>query len=122
MNTPAAALPLSGLERDALAKWAHGAVAPYRVVTHAKAQLMAGNGVANTHIATELGIIRPTVLKWRDRFLAGGLDSVGVVRTGRGRKPEITAEQVRAIVHATLHQTPPGARHLTDEDPATLWQ
>ena len=72
---------------------------------------MAGNGVANTHIATERGISRSTVLMWRDRFLADGLDSVGVVRTGRGRKPEITAEQVRAIVHATLHQTPPGATH-----------
>ena len=111
MNAPAAALPLRPLERSALAKWAHSAVAPYRVVARAKALLLAGDGVANTHIATALGVSRPTVLKWRDRFLTDGLDSVGVVRTGRGRKPEITADQVRAIVHATLHQTPPGATH-----------
>ena len=111
MNSPAVALPLSPLDRNALAKWAYSAVAPYRVVTRAKALLLACDGVANTHIATALGISRPTVLKWRERFVADGLDSVGVVRTGRGRKPEISAEQVRAIVHATLHQTPPGATH-----------
>ena len=119
MNTPAVALPLSPLDRNALAKWAHSAVAPYRVVTRAKALLLAGDGVANSHIATALGISRPTVLTWRDRFVADGLDSVGVVRTGRGRKPEISAEQVRAIVHATLHQTPPGATHWSCRSMAT---
>ena len=72
---------------------------------------MAGDGVANTRIATTLGIGRPTVLNWRGRFLIDGLDSVGEVRPGRGRKPEITAHQVQEIVHATLHETPPGATH-----------
>jgi len=73
--------------------------------------LMAGDGVANSRIATALGISRPTVLNWRGRFLADGLGSVGEVRPGRGRKPEITVHQVKAIVHATLHETPPGATH-----------
>jgi hypothetical protein len=33
------------------------------------------------------------------------------VREGRGRKPSIGAEKVAAIVHATLHETPPGETH-----------
>ena len=70
---------------------------------------MAGDGLANSHIATTLGISRPTVLNWRARFLADGLDAVGEVRAGRGRKRKITAHQVQSIVQATLHETPPGA-------------
>ena len=91
--------------------WARSATAPHRVVSQAKALLMAGDGVANSRIATALGISRPTVLDWRARFRTEGLDSVGAVRPGRGRKPEITADQVQAIVHSTLHETPPGATH-----------
>ena len=64
--------------------------------------------LANSHIATTLGISRPTVLNWRARFLSDGLDSVGKVRPGRGRKPGITAHEVQAIVEATLHEKPPG--------------
>ena len=52
---------------------------------------MAGDGVANSRIAARLGISRPTALKWRSRFRSDGLDSVGEVRPGRGRKPEIAA-------------------------------
>ena len=48
-------------------KWAGSTTASYRVVDHAKALLMAGDGVANSRIAARLGISRPTVLKWRSR-------------------------------------------------------
>ena len=109
MNHPAAPLPLDAEDRSTLEMWARSATAPHRVVSQAKALLMAGDGVANSRIATALGISRPTVLDWRARFRTEGLDSVGAVRPGRGRKPEITADQVQAIVHSTLHETPPGA-------------
>ena len=111
MNHPAAPLPLDAEDRSTLEMWARSATAPHRVVSQAKALLMAGDGVANSRIATALGISRPTVLDWRARFRTEGLDSVGAVRPGRGRKPEITADQVQAIVHSTLHETPPGATH-----------
>lgn len=111
MNAPAAPMLLSEQDRNALTKWAHSAVAPYRVATRAKALLMAGDGMPNSRIATALDISRPTVLMWRKRFLVDGLNSVGTVRAGRGRKPEISARQVQAIVHATLHDTPPGSTH-----------
>ena len=93
MNNPVAPLLLSHGDRNMLTKWAHSVTAPHRVVTRAKALLMAGDGVANTRIAATLGIGRPTVLNWRGRFLIDGLDSVGEVRPGRGRKPEITAPE-----------------------------
>ena len=111
MNHPAAPLPLDAEDRSTLEMWARSATAPHRVVSQAKALLMAGDGVANSRVATALGISRPTVLDWRARFRTEGLDSVRAVRPGRGRKPEITADQVQAIVHSTLHETPPGATH-----------
>ena len=91
MSHPASPLLLSHRDRNTLTNWAQSATAPYRVVTRAKALLMAGDGAANSRIATALGVSRPTVLKWRARFLFDGLGSVGTVRTGRGRKPESTA-------------------------------
>lgn len=111
MNHPAAPLPLSHADRNTLTQWARSATIEHRVVTRAKALLLASDGMANSRIATALGVSRPTVLQWRARFLTDGLESVGAVRPGRGRKPEITARQVRAIVHRTLHETPPGATH-----------
>ena len=111
MNNPAAPLLLTSADRNTLTKWALSATAPHRVVTRATTLLMAGDGAANSRIATTLDISRPTALHWRACFLTDGLDSVGEVRPGRGLKPEITADQMQAIVHATLHETPPGATH-----------
>lgn len=99
-------------------KLSHRGTAPYRVVMHANALRMASDGASNSRIASTVRISRPTVLKCRARFLSDGLDSVGTVRVGRGRKPRITEHRVQAIVHATLHQTPPGATQWSSQIPA----
>jgi homeodomain-containing protein len=52
-----------------------------------------------------------SVKAWRDRFAGEGAAKLGRVRRGRGRKPTISAEKVEAIVHATLHDKPPGETH-----------
>ena len=99
-------------------KLSHRGTAPYRVVMHANALRMASDGASNSRIASTVRISRPTVLKCRARFLSDGLDSVGTVRVGRGRKARITEHRVQAIVHATSHQTPPGATHWSSQIPA----
>ncbi|HUK69866.1 MAG TPA: IS630 family transposase, partial [Streptosporangiaceae bacterium] len=73
--------------------------------------LLAADGVANTQIAQRIGVSAVTVRAWRKRFTAEGLAKFGRVRQGRGRKPSISAEKVEAIVHATLHEKPPGETH-----------
>ena len=80
---------------------------------------MAKDGLANSRIATPLGVSRPTVLAWRRRFLEDGLDSVVEIREGRGRKPAISARKVKAIVRATLHGPPLGATHWSCRTMAT---
>ena len=111
MNKAAVALPVDDEDRYLLEQWARSSAAPHRVVIRAKGLLMAKDGVANSRIASALGVSRPTVLDWRRRFQENGLDSVVEIREGRGRKPAISARQVKAIVDATLHRIPPGATH-----------
>ena len=72
---------------------------------------MAEVGAATSRIAVALGVSRPTVIEWRRRYEADGLDGLAEIRPGRGRKPGISARKVQAIVHATLHESPPGATH-----------
>jgi transposase len=98
-------------QREILERVAKSRRAPHREVTRAKALLLAGEGVANTAIAGRLGVSASSVVAWRERFAAEGLAKFGEVREGRGRKPSIPAEKVDAIVHATLHERPPGETH-----------
>ena len=77
----------------------------------ARIVLMAQAGLSNSAIARDLGVSRPTVIMWRERFLAGGPQALTEVKAGRGRKRTITAEQVKAIVNATTQSTPPGETH-----------
>ena len=79
------------------------------MVREAKGLLMAAQGVANERTAKALGVSRSTVLDWRDKFATLGVQGVGKVRKGRGRKPTITQEKVDQIVYDTLHTAPPDA-------------
>ncbi|MGH9195231.1 MAG: IS630 family transposase, partial [Acidimicrobiia bacterium] len=106
----APALEMSDEQRLALQELAARSK-PHRIVVQARALLRASQGMANTRIARELGVSRSTVIAWRERFAAEGLEGVGKVRPGRGRKPSIPKEKVEAIVHDTLHTKPEGETH-----------
>ena len=111
MNHAAPALVLTEGQRNILEALAKTKTAPHRDVLRARVLLVAGQGLANTRIATELGVSTVTVRAWRERFQEEGLTKFGKVRKGRGRKPSIPTEKVEAIVQATLHERPPGATH-----------
>jgi len=119
MNRAAVALPIDDEDRAILEQWARSSAAPHRVVMRARGLLMAKEGLANSRIATALGVSRPTVLDWRRRFLEDGLDSVVEIREGRGRKPAISARKVKAIVRATLRGPLPGATQWSCRTMAT---
>jgi transposase len=111
VNHFAAALELAEPQRATLEVLAGSITAPHRQVQRARALLLAAAGEANTRIAEQVGVTVVTVRAWRARFAEAGLADLGVVRAGRGRKPVIPAEKVQAIVHATLHEKPPGETH-----------
>jgi len=73
--------------------------------------LAAAAGDANTRIAERVGVTVVTVRAWRKRFEETGLADLGVVHAGRGRRSSIPQEKIEEIVHATLHEQPPGETH-----------
>ena len=111
MGTAARPIEVSAKQRRVLETWVRAPSTPQAVATRARLVLAAAAGTANSQIARELRISRPTVLLWRQRFVAGGPTGLTEIKPGRGRKPSISAARVKAIVEATLQTTPSGATH-----------
>jgi transposase len=107
----AASIILSQSEAETLDAWARSRTMPARVVERARIIQMAANGMQSQEIAKALGVSRPTVQLWRQRFL--GLRLAGLEKDAPrpGRLPKISDEKVRQIVEATLHSKPPNATH-----------
>jgi transposase len=72
---------------------------------------MAADGVQSQVIARDLGVSKPTVQLWRQRFLAFRLVGLQKDAPRPGRIPKITSKKIQAVVEATLHTTPPNATH-----------
>ena len=100
-------------DRVELERLARSTVAPHRKVVQARALLALADGVSVRSTAATLGSYPNTVTRWRDRYLVDGVDGVGVIASGRGRKPEIPQATIDAIVHDTLHAIP--------DDGSTQW-
>jgi transposase len=113
MRPATPAMPLTDGQREVLESLSRSRTAPHREVQRARALLLAGQGVANTAIATQVGVSPSTVRAWRDRFAEQGLVKFGEVAQGRGRKPVISEEKIAEIVRATQETTPPGQTHWT---------
>jgi len=111
MASVAAGMVLGDGDRVVLEHWVAAPKTPQGVAVRARIVLMAGAGHSNSAIARELGVSRPTVIMWRERFAAGGPAALTEVRAGRGRKRTITAARVKEIVVATTQSTPPGETH-----------
>ncbi len=69
----------------------------------ARIVLLAAEGLPNAEIARRLGISRPTVIQWRNRYAAGGMPALGDLERS-GRPPVIDDA---AVVIATLQPPPP---------------
>ena len=74
----------------------------------ARIVLLAAQGLPNAEIARRVGVSRPTVIQWRNRYEAGGLSALGDLDRS-GRPPVI--DDV-AVVVATV-QAPPEALGVT---------
>jgi len=102
---------LSPDENVALAKWARGRSISARLVQRARIIQRAAEGAQSQDIAKKLGVSRPTVQLWRERFLALRLAGLVTDAPRPGRIPDIPEAKVRAVVKATVQTTPPTATH-----------
>jgi transposase len=111
MWKPAQPLPISSEQETMLQSWIRAHQTPQQVVTRCRIILQAAEGMSNNQIAQQLGIRRPTVLLWRQRFSEGGPAALTQVKAGRGRKTSITGAQVKRLIEVTLKTKPKQATH-----------
>ena len=83
-------------------------------VVQARALLWAADGVANEEIARRSRVDSDTVRRWRSRFAEEGVDGVGAIAKGRGRKSSLPASTVQRVVGLTHDRAPAdGSTHWT---------
>ena len=111
MWLPAARLTISSPDQLILRGLVKAPSTPQGIALRARIILLAGSGLANQTIAGKLAVSRPTVLLWRERFAATGTRGILTIKTGRGRKPEISGQKIRQIIEDTLRTKPQDATH-----------
>jgi putative transposase len=85
---------------------------PHDLVRRAKIVLLCAEGVSNTVVAEQLGVTRPTVGTWRERFRRQGL--MGLYDERRpGRPRTIEDERITRLIRQTLKTRP--------KDGSTQW-
>jgi transposase len=101
----AEALRLRDGDRGRLEAIMRASTMPAGVARRARVVLLAADGVSNTEIADRVGMSRPTVLKWRDRYTRAGVDAL-VDLPRPGRKAEIDEIAVLAETLADKGKPP----------------
>src|SRR5215210_180063 len=97
-------LGLRSGDRELLESWTRSSSIRAGLAQRARIVLLAADGMSNTEIAERVGVSRPTVIAWRERYTTSGLEGLGDgQRSGRPR----TVDRAR-ILAATL--TAPPAR------------
>jgi len=109
----AAPLAVSAEQRSALERMARSTSLPHRKVTQARALLLAGEGVATNEVARRCQTTNESVRAWRRRFEVEGVEGVGRIAPGRGRKSWLPEGTVAEVVRVTREERP--------DDDATHW-
>jgi transposase len=106
----AVAIELSDEERALLEGFTRRRTSAHGLAQRSRIVLAAADGLSNAQIAERVGVSRPTVTKWRNRFAERRLD--GLTDEPRpGRPRTITDEQVEEVVVRTLETKPKNATH-----------
>lgn len=112
MWSPAKPLSITRRDRARLERWTQALTTPKSIAQRAHIVLMAAKGISNLQIARELGVSRPTINLWRERFEAEGPDALADIKRPTTR-PDMALPKatVDAVIEATLHRKPAGATH-----------
>jgi transposase len=103
-------IELSADERAQLQSWARRRTSAQALAQRSRIVLLAAEGLKNVEIAQRLGVHRPMVTKWRNRFAAHRLE--GLTDEPRPGQPRtITDAQVEEVITKTLESTPKNATH-----------
>jgi transcriptional regulator with XRE-family HTH domain len=110
MGRPLAVLDLPDADRQVLERWTRRHKSANALATRARIVLGSARGESNTDIAARLGLSKPTVGKWRARYVARGLD--GLLDEPRPGAPRtVSDEDVERVLTLTLETLPEDATH-----------
>jgi transposase len=102
-------------EREVLLRWSRRPKSPHSIAQRARIVLLAGDGLSNVAVAERVGVNQATVVKWRKRFIAGGVD--GLLDEPRPGAPRcIGDDDVEAVIVRTLEDKPSDATHWSTRD------
>ena len=101
-NRPAVALGLGEGDRERLVKLTRASSVQAGLAQRARIVLLAADGEANTMIAARVGVSRPTVITWRNRYAVRGI--AGLQDQARSGRPR-TLDHAK-IVAVTLKPPP----------------
>src|SRR5258706_7193991 len=109
MWQPTKPLPMNVEQQKTLETWVQATTTAQRIVLRSRICLLAAEGKSNNSIAVQLGVTRPTILLWRNRFARQG--PIGLAEDApHGRSSRRTKDKlIQAIVEVTLHTTPADA-------------
>jgi transposase len=109
----AAPLSVSVEQREVLELVARSTSLPHRKVVQARALLLAADGVSTNEVARRCETTADSVRAWRCRFEVQGVDGVGKIAEGRGRKSWLAEGTVAEVVRVTREESP--------DDTSTHW-
>jgi transposase len=102
------ALEIREADLPVLRSWVASSTVKAGLAKRARIVLLAGDGVGTGEICERVGVSKPTVIAWRNRYLEGGL--AGLDDQPRSGRPRVVDEQ--AVVAATL-EPPPDSLGIT---------
>jgi transposase len=105
---PSSVLQISDEDRATLESWTRSSTVAAGRVERARIVLAVAAGAGTSAAARQLGVSRPTVIKWRDRFAAQGI--AGLSDEPRSGRPKTIDDA--AILAATL-EPPPATLGIT---------
>ena len=112
LGRPIPAVTLSPEMHEQLKSLSRARSVPQALAQRAKIILLAADSLNNGAIATQLGLSRPTVGKWRRRFLSQGL--VGLYDEAKPGGPRsISDAEVANLIRRTLKTIPKDGTHWT---------
>src|ERR1700746_3720507 len=104
---------LSSAEREQLAVIAADRNRPRKHVERTRIVLASADRLSARQVGQSIGVSRPTVWRWQQRFAESGVDGLLRDRTRKPGKAPIAAKTMARVVALTCSEPPHQATHWT---------
>ena len=104
-------IQLASGDRDRLEALIANGNTPQKHARRALLVLLAGDGIGTNEIQRRLRVSKPTIRRWRTRYVEAGLDGLCRDKTRPPGKPPLGAAVVSRVIAKTKTETPPDATH-----------